>query len=96
MDLKTDVAGKHVLIVEDIVDTGHTLAYLRRLLAARDPLSVRICTCLNKPSRRTEEVEVEHVGFVIPDKFVVGYGLDWQERLRHLPYIGVVKEELYK
>jgi hypoxanthine phosphoribosyltransferase len=94
MDLRTDIAGKHVIICEDIIDSGNTLAYLRALLEARNPLSVRIVTLLNKPVRRTAEVKVDWVGFNIEDRWVVGYGMDWCERLRCLPYVGVLKKEL--
>ena len=88
-DLDDDVAGRDVLIVEDIVDTGRTLALLIDTVRARGPRSLRTVTLLDKPSRRRVEVDVEHVGFTIPDRFVVGYGLDHAERYRHLPYIGV-------
>lgn len=89
-DLDDDVAGRHVLIVEDIVDTGRTLALLIDTVLARRPRSLRTVALLDKPSRRRVEVDVEHVGFTIPDRFVVGYGLDFGERYRHLPYIGVL------
>jgi hypoxanthine phosphoribosyltransferase len=96
MDLERDIAGRHVLIVEDIVDSGRTLRYLRHLLLDRGPASLRICTLLNKPARRTVDVPVDYVGFDIPDAFVVGYGLDYGERYRHLPYVGVLRPELYR
>ena len=89
-DLDGDVAGRDVLIVEDIVDTGRTLALLIDTVRARGPRSLRTVTLLDKPSRRRVEVDIEHVGFTIPDRFVVGYGLDYAERYRHLPYIGVL------
>ena len=89
-DLDDDVAGRHVLIVEDIVDTGRTLALLIDTVRARRPRSVRTVALLDKPSRRRVEVDIEHVGFTVPDRFVVGYGLDYAERYRHLPYIGVL------
>ena len=89
-DLDDDVAGRHVLIVEDIVDTGRTLALLIDTVLARRPRSLRTVALLDKPSRRRVEVDVEHVGFTIPDRFVVGYGLDCGERYRQLPYIGVL------
>ena len=89
-DLDDDVAGRDVLIVEDIVDTGLTLALLIDTVRARGPRSLRTVTLLDKPSRRRVEVGIEHVGFTIPDRFVVGYGLDHAERFRHLPYIGVL------
>ena len=89
-DLDDDVAGRDVLIVEDIVDTGRTLALLIDMVRAREPRSLRTVTLLDKPSRRRVEVGIEHVGFTIPDRFVVGYGLDHAERYRDLPYIGVL------
>jgi hypoxanthine phosphoribosyltransferase len=96
MDLETDIAGRHVLIVEDIVDTGKTLSYLAQVLQARGPASLRICALLDKPERRAVPIAVDYVGFEIPDKFVVGYGLDFAEGYRNLPFIGVLKEHLYK
>jgi len=90
MDLRTDIAGRHVLIVEDIVDTGGTLAYLVSLLASRRPASLRTCALLSKPSRRTKEARIDYLGFEVPDKWIVGYGLDHQERYRALPYVGVL------
>lgn len=89
-DLGVNLEGRHVLIVEDIVDTGLTLDYLRELLAARNPASLRIVTLLNKPDRRQAEVPLDWVGFDIPDEFVVGYGLDFAQRFRNLPYITVL------
>ncbi len=94
-DLDTDIAGRHVLIVEDIIDSGLTLAYLIGQLARRGPASLRICTLLNKPERRTADVSIDYLGFDIPNEFVVGYGLDYGERYRNLPYIGVLKPEVY-
>jgi hypoxanthine phosphoribosyltransferase len=96
MDLETDVAGRDVLVVEDIVDTGKTLSYLVENLKARQPASLRICALLDKPERRQVPIEVDYVGFEIPDKFVVGYGLDFAEGYRNLPFVGVLKEHLYK
>jgi hypoxanthine phosphoribosyltransferase len=96
MDLETDIAGLDVLIVEDIVDTGKTLYYLVENLRARQPASLRICALLDKPERRTVPIDVDYVGFRIPDKFVVGYGLDFAEGYRNLPFVGVLKEHLYK
>jgi hypoxanthine phosphoribosyltransferase len=96
MDLETDIAGRHVLVVEDIVDTGKTLSYLVQNLKARQPASLRICALLDKPDRRLVPIEVDYVGFEIPDKFVVGYGLDFAEGYRNLPFVGVLKEHLYK
>nr|WP_044199997.1 hypoxanthine phosphoribosyltransferase [Oscillochloris trichoides] len=94
-DLETDLAGRHVLIVEDIIDSGLTLAYLRSQLLRRNPASLRICTLLNKPERRKADVPVDYLGFDIPNEFVVGYGLDYAERYRNLPYIGILKPEVY-
>jgi hypoxanthine phosphoribosyltransferase len=96
MDLETDIAGCHVLIVEDIVDTGKTLSYLVETLKARNPASLCICALLDKPDRRQVPIAVDYVGFEIPDKFVVGYGLDFAEGYRNLPFVGVLKEHLYK
>ena len=95
MDLKKPIVGRHVLIVEDIIDSGRTLQYMRRTLLARNPASLRICTLLNKPSRREVDVPVEYIGFDIPDKFVVGYGLDFDEIYRNLPFIAVLKPEVF-
>lgn len=90
MDVRHDIGGKDVLVVEDIVDTGHTLAYLLKLLAARGPASLHACTLLRKPDRREVDVDVAYLGFDIPDVWVVGYGLDFAERHRTLPSICVV------
>jgi len=95
-DLEQSIEGRHVLVVEDIVDTGLTLNYLLEILRARDPASVRICALLDKPSRREIEVPVDYKGFAIPDEFVVGYGLDFNEKYRHLPDIYVLKKEVYQ
>ncbi len=94
-DLDTDIAGRHVLIVEDIIDSGLTLAYLLSQLQRRNPASLRVCALLNKPERRKAEVTVDYIGFNIPNAFVVGYGLDYAERYRNLPYIGVLRQEVY-
>jgi hypoxanthine phosphoribosyltransferase len=88
-DLDEPIAGRSVLIVEDIVDTGHTLAYITNILQARQPASLKICTLLDKVERRQVEIPVDYIGFVIPDKFVFGYGLDLDEKLRNLPFIAV-------
>jgi len=96
MDLKSNITGRDVLIVEDIVDTGRTLAYILDNLRTRRPADVKVCALLSKPSRREIEVELDYLGFEIPDKFVVGYGLDYAENYRNLPFIGVLKPELYK
>jgi hypoxanthine phosphoribosyltransferase len=95
MDLKVDIAGRDVIIVEDIVDSGRTVDYLLRALWARQPASLRICTLLNKPSRRVIEVPLDYIGFDIPDEFVLGYGLDFDEKFRNLPYVGVLKKEYF-
>ncbi|WP_347491361.1 hypoxanthine phosphoribosyltransferase [Desulfoscipio sp. XC116] len=95
-DLDKSVEQRHVLIIEDIVDTGLTLSYLLEILKARDPAGVHICTLLDKPSRREVNVPVDYNGFVIPDEFVVGYGLDYNEKYRHLPEICVLKKEIYQ
>ena len=95
MDLKADIGGRDVLIIEDIVDSGRTMDYLARTLRARQPASLRICTLLNKPSRREIEVPLDYVGFDIPNEFVLGYGLDFDEKFRNLPYVGVLKPEYF-
>lgn len=94
-DLSEDITGRHIIVVEDILDSGNTLSYLLQLLQARSPASVRLCTLLDKPSRRTKEVELHYSGFTIPDYFVVGYGLDYAEKYRNLPYIGILKPCVY-
>ena len=91
MDLRAAIAGKHVLVVEDIVDTGHTLDYLMRLLGARGPASLKACVLVRKPDRLQTPVKLGYLGFDIPDRWVVGYGLDLEERNRTLPYIGWVE-----
>lgn len=97
IDKDTDlhVKGKHVIVVEDIIDTGRTLCFLLRMLAKRKPASLKLCTLLDKPSRRVSDVQVDYVGFEVPDTFVVGFGLDYAQKYRNLPYIGelVFKEE---
>ena len=90
-DLDESLVGKHVIIVEDIVDSGRTLAYLKDLLMDRGPLDIKICTLLDKPSRRVKAVHVDYTCFAIPDEFVVGYGLDYAQKYRNLPFIGVVE-----
>jgi hypoxanthine phosphoribosyltransferase len=91
-DLQTPLVGQHVLIVEDIVDTGLTVRHLLDLLQTRSPASLHVCALLNKPSRRRTQVPVDFVGFEVPDVFVVGYGLDCDQRYRNLPYLGVIEE----
>ncbi len=95
-DLESDVKDKHILIVEDIIDSGLTLKYIKELLAKREPASIRICTILNKPERRKANIAIDYVGFNIPDEFVVGYGLDYAEKYRNLPFVAVLKPEIYK
>jgi hypoxanthine phosphoribosyltransferase len=95
-DLDKPIEGRNVLIVEDIIDTGHTLDYLTRILYERAPASLHICTLLNKQERREVDIPIDYVGFIIPNKFVIGYGLDFGEIYRNLPFIGVLKPEIYK
>jgi len=92
-DIRSTVQGRHVLLVEDIVDTGLSLNYLRHMLLGRDPASLKICALLDKKSRRKADIQIDYVGFEIPDRFVVGYGLDFEDRYRNLPYISVFKEK---
>lgn len=94
-DLSEDIAGRHVLVVEDILDSGNTLSYLLRYLRGRKPASLRVCALLDKPDRRVKPIDVQYTGFSIPDAFVVGYGLDYAERYRNLPYIGILRPEVY-
>lgn len=95
-DLSDSICGTHVILVEDILDSGNTLDYLSKILAARNPASIRICTLLDKPERRTKPVTADYYGFLVPDAFVVGYGLDYAEKYRNLPYIGILKPEIYE
>jgi hypoxanthine phosphoribosyltransferase len=95
LDLERSIEGRHVLIVEDIVDSGRTLDYITRNLGTRGPASLRICSLLSKPARRELDVPLDFVGFEVPDEFVVGYGLDFAEDYRNLPFIGVLKESVY-
>lgn len=95
-DLEEDVEGKHLLIIEDIIDSGLTLSYLYNILKSRKPASIKICALLDKPTRRKVDIKVDYLGFEIPDYFVVGYGLDYGERYRNLPYICVLKPEVYR
>lgn len=94
-DLDEDIKGMHVLVVEDIIDTGLTLSYLSANLESRGALSISICTLLDKPERRKASIEVQYKGFDIPDEFVVGYGIDFAEKYRNLPFVGVLKPEAY-
>ena len=95
-DLSSDIAGKHIIVVEDILDSGNTLSYLLKLLAQRKPASIRLCTLLDKPERRKVDIRPDYVGAVVPDEFIVGYGLDYAEKYRNLPFIGVLKPEIYQ
>ena len=90
-DLDEPLQGKHVLLVEDIVDTGKTLSMVKKMLLARNPASLKICALLDKPERREVEIETEYIGFEVPDQFIVGYGLDYAQKYRNLPYIGVLE-----
>ena len=94
-DLSRDIEGKDVIIVEDILDSGVTLSYLTKYLENRRPASIRIVTLLDKPSRRRADIRPDYCGFTVPDEFVVGYGLDYAEDYRNLPYIGILKPEIY-
>lgn len=95
-DLDIPIAGRNVLIVDDIIDSGLTIAYLRRILLERQPASLRICTLLNKRERRVVDVPLDYIGFDIPNEFVVGYGMDFRELYRNLRFVGVLKPELYR
>lgn len=95
-DLDEEVSGRHVLLVEDIIDSGITLKYLLENMKTRKPLSVCICTLLSKPERRKVEIDVAYNGFTIPDHFVVGYGLDYSEKYRNLPYVGILDPKIYE
>ena len=94
-DLAQPIEGRDVVVVEDILDTGHTLSYVLEHLRGQRPASLRLCVLLDKPARRVIPVEIDYRGFEIPDKFVVGYGLDYAERYRNLPFVGVLKPEVY-
>lgn len=94
-DLDVSIEGKDVLVVEDILDSGLTLSYILGMLGDRNPKSLKICTFLDKPERRKAEIEVEYTGFTVPDEFVVGYGLDYDEKYRNLPVVGVLDEKIY-
>lgn len=95
-DLQQSIEGKHVLIVEDIVDTGLTLAYIKKILNSRKPASIRICTLLDKPARRKKDINIDYIGFEVPDEFIVGYGIDYAEYYRNLPFIGALKRSVYE
>lgn len=96
MDLRESIEGRHVLLIEDIVDTGLTAAYLRDNLLTRRPRSFKICTLLSKPENRKVRIDIDYMGFEIPNKFVVGYGLDYMEKYRNLPFVAVLKPEVYR
>ena len=95
-DLDEEISGRHVLVVEDIIDTGTTLKYLLENLQTRKPASIKVCTLLSKPERRKVEIAIDYNGFVVPDHFVVGYGLDYAEKYRNLPYIGILYPKVYE
>lgn len=95
-DLSSTIEGENVIIVEDIMDTGVTLSYLKRLLLARKPKSIKICACIDKPERRKADIESDYIGFTVPNEFIVGYGLDYNEKYRNLPDICVLAPEIYE
>lgn len=95
-DIEQSIGDKHVLIVEDMIDSGLTLKYLTEMLETRKPASIKLCTLLDKPARRQERVHVDYVGYEMPDEFLVGYGIDYAENYRNLPYIGILKPEVYE
>jgi len=94
-DLDYDVEGKHIIIIEDIIDSGTTMQYLMRILRERRPKSIKLCALLSKPSRRTADVHIDYLGAEVPDEFLVGYGLDYAGTYRNLPYIGILKPAVY-
>ena len=95
-DLTDSIEGKDIIVIEDILDSGNTLSYLFQLLKARNPASLKLCTLLDKPSRRTKPIQADYVGFTVPDEFVVGYGLDYDELYRNLPYVGILSPSVYE
>ena len=95
-DLSDSIEGRDLLIVEDILDSGNTLYYLLDVLRARKPASIRLCTLMDKPERRVKPIKADYVGFTIPDAFIVGYGLDYAEKYRNLPYVGILKPSVYQ
>lgn len=95
-DIKADLQGRHIILVEDILDSGNTLYHLKNHLMDRGAASVKLCVLLDKPARRAKPIEPDYTGFTVPDEFVVGYGLDYADRYRNLPYIGVLKPEVYE
>lgn len=94
-DIQQDIGGRNLVVIEDILDSGNTLSYLKQYFLAKGAASVSICTLLDKPSRRAKAITADYVGFVVPDEFVVGYGLDYAQKYRNLPYIGVLKPSVY-
>lgn len=94
-DLSDTIEGRDLIIVEDILDSGNTLYYMRDVIRARKPASIRLCTLMDKPDRRTKPITADYVGFTIPNAFIVGYGLDYNEKYRNLPYVGILKPEVY-
>ena len=95
-DLDNDIQGKDIIIIEDILDSGKTLYYIRDILSARKPSSIKICTLFDKPERREAEIKADYIGSLVPNEFIVGYGLDYSEYYRNLPFIGVLKESVYE
>ena len=95
-DLDNDIQGKDIIIIEDILDSGKTLYYIRDILTAREPSSIKICTLFDKPERREADIKADYVGSLVPNEFIVGYGLDYSEYYRNLPFIGVLKESVYE
>ncbi|HHU74589.1 MAG TPA: hypoxanthine phosphoribosyltransferase [Clostridiales bacterium] len=95
-DLEDNIEGKNIIIVEDIIDTGLTLDYLKKNLLNRNPKSLKICTLLDKPARRQKEIEIDYKGFDVPDEFIIGYGIDYAEKYRNLPFVGLLKREVYE
>lgn len=95
-DLDENIEGKNVIVVEDIIDTGLTLAYLNQNLLSRHPKSLKICTLLDKPTRREKEINIDYKGFEVPDEFIIGYGIDYAEKYRNLPFVGILKREVYE
>lgn len=94
-DIQQDISGRHLVVIEDILDSGNTLYFLKQYFMTKGAASVSICTLLDKPSRRTKAIQANYTGFTVPDEFVVGYGLDYCQKYRNLPYIGVLKPEVY-
>ena len=95
-DIQQDISGRHLVVIEDILDSGNTLNFLKQYFLTKGAATVTICTLLDKPSRRTKAIHADYVGFEVPDEFVVGYGLDYAQKYRNLPYIGVLKPEVYR